>query len=195
MIPPSRGVDDAEPGLRSCEKVAPDEAHGLRGLRQVHRDEVRLVHELVEREHLDVHVPCTVGRHVGVVRAQPHAESESALRDECAHPAEPDDPERLAVQLHAFPLGPLPPAGYEGLVRLGNVAGLREQKGEGVLGRRQDVRLRRVHDHHPETGRRLRCRRCRDLSRPCRPRRARVLPRAPRRSPGSQSGSPGRSPA
>jgi hypothetical protein len=78
-----------------------------------------------------------------------------ALCDERTHSSEPDDPESLAVELDAFPLGPLPPSGDEGLVGLGNVPRLREQQGECVLGRRQDVRLRCVHDHHAETRRGL----------------------------------------
>ncbi len=101
-------------------------------------------------------MPRTVGRHVRVVCAEAHAECESALRDERTHPPETDDPEGLSVQLDAFPLGPLPPSGDERLMGLRNVAGLSQEQSEGVLCGRQDVRLRRVHDHHPETRRRLR---------------------------------------
>ena len=39
------------------------------------------------------------------------------------------------------------------VVRLRDVAGLREQQGERVLGGREDVRLRRVHDHDAAAGR------------------------------------------
>ena len=38
-------------------------------------------------------------------------------------------------------------------VRLRHVARLREQQRDRVLGRREDVRLRRVHDHHAAPGR------------------------------------------
>ena len=52
-------------------------------------------------------------------------------------------------------LAALPPAGLEGGVGLGDVAGLGEQQRHRVLGRRQDVRLRRVDDHHAAAGGRL----------------------------------------
>ena len=45
-------------------------------------------------------------------------------------------------------------AGLEVGVGLRDVAGLREQQRDRVLGGREDVRLRRVHDHHAAPGRR-----------------------------------------
>ncbi len=51
------------------------------------------------------------------------------------------------MQLDTLPLRTLPLSGHEGGVGLGNVAGLGEEEGHGLLGGRQDVRLRRV-DHH-----------------------------------------------
>jgi hypothetical protein len=57
--------------------------------------------------------------------------------------------ERLAVELDALPLRALPPALLERRVRLGHVAGLRQDEGHRVLGRRHDVGLWRVDDHDP----------------------------------------------
>ncbi len=83
-----------------------------------------------------------------VVRDEPHPEGVRALGDEHADAPEPDDAERLAVQLDAFPLRAVPLPRLQIGVGLRHVARLREQQRERVLGRREDVRLRRVHDHH-----------------------------------------------
>ncbi len=85
--------------------------------------------------------------HERVVRDQPHAERVRALGDENADAPEADDAERLAVQLDAFPLRAIPRAVLQVGVRLRHVARLRQQQCERVLGRGEDVRLRRVHDH------------------------------------------------
>ena len=74
------------------------------------------------------------------------------LRDEHADAAEADDAERLAVQLDALPARAVPRARLEVGVGLRDVAGLREQQRDRVLGRRQHVRLRRVHHHHAAPG-------------------------------------------
>ena len=76
----------------------------------------------------------------------------AALRDEHADPAQADDAERLVVQLDALPPGAVPLAGLEVAVGLRDVARLREQQRDRVLGRRQHVRLRGVHHHHAATG-------------------------------------------
>ena len=65
----------------------------------------------------------------------------------------PIDAERLVGELDALPLRALPAALDQRGVGLGDVAGLGHQHGEGVLGRGEDVRLRRVDHHHPAGGR------------------------------------------
>ena len=107
--------------------------------------------ELVEAEKLDPHRARPISSHVRVVSDEPHPEGGGALGHEGAHVAKPEDPERLAVQLDALPLGPLPPTFDEGGVGLGDVAGLREHQRDRVLRCRQDVRLRGVDDHHAAT--------------------------------------------
>ncbi len=44
----------------------------------------------------------------GVVGDQPHTEGEGPLRHEGADPAQPDDPERLAVELDTLEPDPVP---------------------------------------------------------------------------------------
>ena len=67
----------------------------------------------------------------------------------------PTKPDRLAGELDPLPPRPLPPAVDQVGVRLRDVAGLREQQREGVLGRADDVGLRGVDDHHATARRRL----------------------------------------
>ena len=114
----------------------------------MHRQEVGGAHQLLQRHEVDAHLPRPVAGHVRVVGNQPHTERERALGDEGTDAAEADDAERLAVELDALPSRPLPLAGLQRGVGLGDVAGLGEQQGDGLLGRREDVRLRRVDDHH-----------------------------------------------
>ena len=91
--------------------------------------------ELLERRHeLDAELAGAVGAHVRVEGDELHAERVRALRDEHADPAEPDDAERLAVELDALPPRPVPLAVVEVAVGLRDVAGLREQQRDRVLG-------------------------------------------------------------
>ena len=58
------------------------------------------------------------------------------------------------MELDALPLGPLPPPRNESRVGLRDVSRLGEEQCERVLRRRQDVRLRCVHNHDTEARRR-----------------------------------------
>ena len=140
-------VDDADAGLGLGQQVAPEQPDGLRRLRRVDGDEVRLGDQLLDPEQPHPHGPSPLLGDKGVVADELHAERVGALGDQRAGPAEPHDAEHLAVQLDAFPLRALPAAGHEGRVRLGDVAGLGQQERHGLLGDRQDVRRRCV-DHH-----------------------------------------------
>ena len=88
------------------------------------------------------------GRHVGVEGDEAHAEAARPVGDELADPSEADDAERLVGELDALPLAALPATVDEGGVGLRDVARLGEQQRHRVLGRRDDVRLRGVDDHH-----------------------------------------------
>jgi len=118
----------------------------------MHRDEVGLAHQLLEIHELHAHVPGPVRRDKGVVGDQAHAEGHRPLSHQGPYPAEADDTEGLAVELDSFPLGPLPLSRHQRRVGLGDVAGLGQQQGHGLLGRRQDVRLGCVDDHHATFG-------------------------------------------
>ena len=176
------------PGLGLGQEVATEETGRLGRLGQVDGDEVGLGHQLVERQQLDAHVPGPVGRDVGVVGAQAHAEGQRPLGHQGTDATEADDAEGLAVQLDAFPFRALPLAGHQGGVGLGDVAGLGQQQGHGVLGGRQDVRLGGVHHHDAASGGRFDVDVVEADAGPARPRPGRCRRRAPRRSPGWPSG-------
>ena len=73
---------------------------------------VRLDQEGLEvRNELHAEVPGPVLRHVGVVRHDTHPEGRHALGDQHADASQPDDAERLVLQLHAAELRALPGAG------------------------------------------------------------------------------------
>ena len=118
---------------------------------QVDGQEVGLGDGLVERDQLDAHLPGAVGGDERVVGDDLHAERPGAVGDELADPPEPDDGEHLVGQLDALPPAALPPPGDERGVGLGDVARLGQQQRHRVLGRRDDVALRGVDDHHAAT--------------------------------------------
>ena len=70
-----------------------------------------------------------------------HLEALGALGDELADAAEADHAERLAVELGALELGPLPGAAGQRAVRLGDVAAEREHQRQRVLGGGDRVRF------------------------------------------------------
>ena len=152
MIPPRAVLMIRSPALRVASKFAPDEpdVSGVFG-----RWTVMKSASATSSSSASISTFMCLARsggHVGVVRAQGASRKREAR---CATSAptlpSPTIPRVLpwsSTPSH-FDLSHLPAT--RALVRLGNVPRLREQQGEGVLGRRQDVRLRRVHDHHPET--------------------------------------------
>ena len=136
------------------EHVAADQPERVGGLREVDGQEVGVADQLVERVdelHSELARPLLADERV--VGDELHAERERPLRDEHADAPEPDDAERLAVELDTLPAAPVPLAALQVRVGLGDVASLRQQERDRVLGRRQHVRLWRVH-HHDATARR-----------------------------------------
>jgi hypothetical protein len=141
-------VDDPQARLGLEQQVPPDQTGGLRGLGQVDREEVRLGDDLVQRHQLDATLTGLVGRHERVVGDEAHPEPAGPVGDELADAPKADDAERLVGEFDPLPFAPLPPAGDQRGMGLGNVASLRQQEGHRVLGRRHNVRLRRVDHHH-----------------------------------------------
>ena len=69
----------------------------------------QIADQLVDRgDELHAELARAIGAHERVVGDEAHAERVRALRDEHADPPEPDDAERLAVQLDALPLRAVP---------------------------------------------------------------------------------------
>ena len=87
-----------------------------------------------------------------VERDDAHAEALRAGRDELADAAEAEDAEHLAVEFDAGELAAFPRSAGEGRMCLRDVAGESEQQSHGVLGRGDDVGLRRVRDDHALPG-------------------------------------------
>ena len=109
-------------------------------------------HQLVQAHQLHAHVLGPVGRDERVVGHQPHAEGQGPLGHQGPDPAQTDHAEGLAVQLDALPFGALPLPRHQGGVGLGDVPGLGQQQGHGLLGGREDVRLGGVDHHDPALG-------------------------------------------
>ncbi len=91
------------------------------------------------REQLDAERSGALLGDVGVVADEPHLEGARALGDERADAAEPDDRERLLVELRAGELAALPLARLQRRVRLADHARLRHEQRPRVLGRGHDV--------------------------------------------------------
>ena len=139
-------------GLTLVQRLLADQAEGLGVLGQVHGDEVALLEQLVEGDQLGAELAGALGRDVGVVGEDLHAEALEPLGDELADPAEADDADLLVEQLDAAVLAALPRAGLEGLVGRGDVAGGGQQQADGELGGGGDVGGRGVDDHDAGLG-------------------------------------------
>ncbi len=140
-------VDHSQRRLGLEQQIAVDQTQGLGGLGKVHRQEVRLGDQLVERQQFDPHLLRAVLRHEGVVRHDAHPERPSAVGHELADTAKANDTEGLVDQLDAGPATALPAARNERCMGLGHVACLGEQEGHRVLGCGDDVALGCI-DHH-----------------------------------------------
>ena len=149
-----RGVDHAGPGAHRGEGRAADQAPRLRRGGQVERDEVGAAVQVLRRVGaLDAELAEAAVGHEGVVGDHAHAEPLGPRGHELADAPEAEHPEGLARHLDAREARPLPPAGHQARVGLGDVPGLRHEQGDGVLGGGDRVGLRRVADHNAAPGR------------------------------------------
>ena len=101
---------------------------------------------------LDAELAVALGADERVEGDDAHPEALGAMGHELADAPEAEDPERLVEQLDARELRALPLAGDQARVRLGHVAGQREQQRHRVLGGGDDVGLRRVGDDDAALG-------------------------------------------
>ena len=144
----ARRVDDDQVRPGAGELLGADQADRLRGLGQVHRQEVRLGHQLLETDHPHPHLGRAPGLDVRVVGDHVHAERGQPGGDEHADATEPDDADGLLEQLDAGVAAALPlPAGQRG-VGGADVPRGREHQRDRELRRADDVGGRCVHDHH-----------------------------------------------
>jgi hypothetical protein len=121
----------------------------------VKSDEVGTGEHTLERVALHACLAKAIGRHERVVGNDPHLEPKGAAGDLLADPPVAEDAERLLGELHPSPLRPLPPSVHQGGVRLRDVPREGDEQADGVLGRRDDVRLRGVRDDDAPPGRRI----------------------------------------
>ncbi len=132
----ARAVDDANAVLHAGERRGVDPVDGLGRLRQVDRDEVGTLVELVGGlDALDAEVAEALGRDELVEADHLHLERLRAARDQLADPPEADHAERLAVELVAAVARARPLARDQSAVRLRDVAGERQRECQRVLGR------------------------------------------------------------
>jgi hypothetical protein len=134
----ARGVDQIRRGLHEPERALVDVVVRLGQERYVERDEVRLTEESVALAVDDAQVALGLEVADGIVVEHAHGEALGAPGDGPADPAEPENAERLSVDVatqeqHQAPLREL--AGPREGVRLGDPAGGRQEEGPGEVGR------------------------------------------------------------
>ena len=142
------------PGLGLGQQVPPDEAERSRRSSAVDGDEVGLGHQLLEAHQLAP--PCAWParpRRTGRRPTRRMPKAQGPLGHQGSRPGpRPTTPRVLpcsSTPSH-FERSHLP--GHQGGVGLGDVAGLGQQQGHGLLGGRQDVGLRGVDHHHAPLG-------------------------------------------
>ena len=113
------------------------------------------VHVLGRLDPLGAELAEALGRHVRVVRHDPHPEPERAPRDLLPDPPEAEHAERLAGELDAAVRAPFPAALLERGVRLRDVPRERDEQSYGVLRGRDHRGLRRVRHDDPAPRRRV----------------------------------------
>ena len=142
----ARAVDEANARLHLLHLLHRD--HALRLLRQrhVHRDEIGVLDDLVERRDLDAERFGALFINIGIVGEHIHVEGHRALRHARADAAHADDTECLAAQLDADVLLAVPLALMHRLIGDRDIAGHREHHGHRVLRCRNRVAARGVDD-------------------------------------------------
>jgi hypothetical protein len=118
----------------------------------VDRDEVGLGEQLLQPDQAHAELGRAGRLDVRVVGDEPGAERRDPLGEEHADAAQPDHADGLALQLDAGVLGTLPLPGLQRGRGGGGVAGDREQQGECLFRRGDDVRGGGIDDHDTAGG-------------------------------------------
>jgi hypothetical protein len=135
------------------ERIAPDQATGGAGDRDMDRDHVGALQQRAQLGQLDAVERRLLGGDIRIHAEDRHLEAASAVGDGLPDLAETHDPQGLAAQLRAGELAALPLAAPDGRVRGGDPAGEAEEERQRVLGRRDRVPRRRVDHGDPGPGR------------------------------------------
>ena len=146
------GVDHDDALLGTGQLLSADQPEGFRRLGQVHREHVGTLEEFIEADEFDAELRGASRGHVGVVRDDVGLEGREALREQLPDPAEPDDTDGFAEDLHAVEARPLPFVLTQRRIGCGDLAGRGQQQADGVLCGGVDVRGRRIDDHDPAFG-------------------------------------------
>ena len=121
----------------------------------MHRDVVGRAQERIQVDGFDAELLKAVFGNVRVVADSLHFHALHALGNARADAAEADDADDLVFKLNARKPFPVPFAGHQGIVSLGDVAGHSHDHGAGVFRRGYRIGRRRVDDDNSPFRRRL----------------------------------------
>ncbi len=142
----ARAVHEDRALLHRRELRGADEVLRLRAARRVERDDVGLREQLVQRDGRDAQLGGALRRHVRVEREERDVPRPQARGHARSDLAEADEADRLALQLGPDELRALPFPGFQRSLCLGDPAQEREEEGDRVLRRGDDVPRRSVDD-------------------------------------------------
>ena len=153
----ARRVDEHRGAFHEGQAFGVDQMVRLLGVRDVQRDDVGLLQQLLQRQQLDLELGRALGREVRIVSHDLHPERPGQLADVTADAPQSHDSDRLAAELGAFEPLAIPLPAPHRLGRPGDVPYQAEQQPHGVLGRAHRIRPRRVHhgDAAPRRGRNI----------------------------------------
>src|SRR5438874_630019 len=153
--PAAGAVDDQRAGLHPGKLRGADHVLRLLVQRNVQRDGIGALPDLLERDQLDAELRRRLGREERVVPEHAHAKRMGPLHDERADVSRSDHAERLSGKLAARREALLLPFPRSGALRcIGDLACEREEQSERVLRDRDAVSAGRVHHHDaPARGR------------------------------------------
>ena len=153
--PTARAIDDAHAGFRLLQCGGVDDVLGLLGQRRMQRDEVGALEQFIEFDLLDAQLDGTLWRQERIEGDHLHAQADATVGDDRADIAATEHAKHLARDLGAHELRFFPLAGLRRTVGGGDLPGDGQHQRDGVLGGRDRIAERRVHDDDAARGRRL----------------------------------------